>query len=140
LYQKLINFTALKKVAVILLFLVYGSASVGATVHLHYCMNELSGWSLASHEGEKCGKCGMKGPIKDGCCKDEQKHFKLNTDHQKADVAQFLNLLLAPAESFHNGFLAAPLYFKIAESFPITHAPPGCPALRLHVLYNVFLI
>ncbi len=130
----------MKKVAVILLFIIYGSASVGATVHLHYCMNELSGWSLASHEDQKCGKCGMKGNTKDGCCKDEQKHFKLSTDHQKADVAQSLNLLLAPAESFPNSFLPAPIYLKIAESFPITHAPPEYAKMRLHVLYNVFLI
>ncbi len=130
----------LKKVAVILLFLIYGSASVGATVHLHYCMNEFAGWSLASHEGEKCGKCGMKGSTKDGCCKDEQKHFKLSTDHQKADVAQFLNLLLAPAENFTGNYFSAPVYVNIAESFPVTHAPPDRSSQRLHVLYNVFLI
>jgi hypothetical protein len=103
-------------------------------------MNELSGWSLESHDGEQCGKCGMKGTSKDGCCKDEQKHFKLSTDHQKADVGQLLNLLLAPVENTHNNYFAAPLYIKIAENFPITHAPPEPSTRRLHALYNVFLI
>ena len=69
--------------------LIYGSATMGATVHLHYCMDELVGWSLWHSENEECGRCGMK-EDKTGCCKDEHKHFKLKADHQKAATAAFI--------------------------------------------------
>lgn len=82
----------------------------------------------------------MKAGTKDGCCKDEQKHFKLDTDHQKADVALLVKILLSPSETATTTYFSAPTYIKIAESFPITHAPPNRSTQRLHVLYNVFLI
>ncbi|RYE21732.1 MAG: hypothetical protein EOP51_14915 [Sphingobacteriales bacterium] len=138
---KAINFAMLKKIAIICLFLIYASASVGATVHLHYCMSEFTGWSFDSHEGEKCGKCGMKGTSKDnGCCSDEQKHFKLDTDHQQADVAKLLKLQLAPLELPLHPQTAPAAFLALAQTFPVTHAPPRPSSQRLHILYNVFRI
>lgn len=134
------NFVKVKKMAVILLFLIYGSATMGATAHLHFCMDEFVGWSLFQSKDGKCGKCGMEEKDKDGCCKDEHKHFKLKADHQKANVTQFLNIVTAPALSeplidcrFHS-------ILCINESYPTCHAPPDIDNERLHVLHCVFLI
>ncbi|MBC7874102.1 MAG: hypothetical protein H7Y01_08910 [Ferruginibacter sp.] len=130
----------MKKASVILLLFIYGSATMGATVHLHYCMNEFVGWSLFKDKDEKCGKCGMEEQDKEGCCNDEHKQFKLKVDHQKAGVAQFVNLLNSPVLpvavcdfNFHS-------YLNINERFPTCHAPPGISNLRLHVLHSTFLI
>jgi hypothetical protein len=49
----------MKKTAVILLLLIYGSATMGATVHMHYCMNEFVSWSLLHSKDDICGRCGM---------------------------------------------------------------------------------
>lgn len=130
----------MKKIAVILLLIIYSSATVGATAHLHYCMDEFVGWSLFHGKDNKCGKCGMEEKGKDGCCKDEHKHFKLKTDHQKAYVAQLINLVTTPAliESVIDFRLHSIL--NINESYPTCHAPPDIGNKKLHVLHCVFLI
>lgn len=120
--------------------LIYGSATMGATIHLHYCMDELVGWSLHHDEDEKCGKCGMDEKDNGGCCKDEHKHFKLKVDHQKAGVPTMLAVALAPA-------IVNPLpdfnfqpYIKATESYSLCHAPPDIGETNLHVLHCLFLI
>lgn len=129
----------MKKIVVILLLLIYGSATMGATIHMHYCMNEFVGWSLWHGEKEKeCGKCGMK-EKKGGCCKDEHKQVKLKTEHQKSATAQYIQFLDVPA-------LITPVAdfsFKVTPTslaFPVSNAPPKIPGERLYILHCVFLI
>jgi hypothetical protein len=129
-----------KKIAVILLLLIYGSATMGTTVHLHYCMDEFVGWSLFHSEDEKCGKCGMIEKDKEGgCCKDEHKHFKLKVDHQKAGIAQFIDLAtpILPVPITDCDFQSA---INVSESYPTSHAPPDIGKHRLHIVNCVFLI
>jgi hypothetical protein len=128
-----------KKIVVILLLLIYGSATMGATIHMHYCMNEFVGWSLWHGEKEKeCGKCGMK-EKKGGCCKDEHKQVQLKTEHQKSATAQYIQFLDVPA-------LITPVAdfsFKVTPTslaFPVSNAPPKIPRERLYILHCVFLI
>jgi hypothetical protein len=128
-----------KKTAVILLLFIYGSATMGATIHLHYCMNSFVGWSLwHSNKGNECGKCGMK--EKTGrCCKDEHKQVKLTTEHQKSPVVQSLQLLEAPV------FVTpvSEFTFKTTteiQTLPVSHAPPKISKQRLYILHCIFLI
>ena len=122
-----------------MLLLIYGSATMGATIHMHYCMNELVGWSLWHGEKDKeCGKCGMK-EKKGGCCKDEHKQVKLKTEHQKSATEQYIQFLDVPA-------LTTPVTdsnFEIKPAsltFPVSTAPPKIPRERLYILHCVFLI
>jgi len=128
-----------KKIVVILLLLIYGSATMGATIHMHYCMNELVGWSLWHGERDKeCGKCGMK-EKKGGCCKDEHKQVKLKTEHQKSVTAQYVQFLDVPALTTP----VADFSFEIKPAslaFPVSNAPPKIPRERLYILHCVFLI
>jgi hypothetical protein len=78
----------MKKGIVILLLLIYSVSTIGATINMHYCMNQFAGWSLTSEKKEKCAKCGMRNT---GCCKDEKKQIKLTLDQQKSS----LNLAIA---------------------------------------------
>ena len=130
----------MKKTVVILLLLIYGTATMGATVHLHYCMDEFVGWSLFPNKDGTCGKCGMEEKDKEGCCKDEHRHLKLKVDQQKSNVPQFKTFITAP-------ILFAPIvdfdihsYLNITENYPTCHAPPGMPKEGLHILHCVFLI
>ena len=129
----------MKKIVVILLLLIYGSATMGATIHMHYCMNELVGWSLWHGEKDKeCGKCGMK-EKKGGCCKDEHKQVKLKTEHQKSATAQYIQFLDVPALTTP----VADFSFEIKPAslaFPVSNAPPKIPRERLYILHCVFLI
>ena len=112
---------------------------MGATIHMHFCMNEFVGSSLWHGEKDKkCSKCGMK-EKKGGCCKDEHKQVKLKTEHQKSATAQYIQFLDVPA-------LLSPfadLSFKgtsISLDFPVSNAPPKIPRERLRILNCVFLI
>ena len=119
------------------MLLTYGFATMGATIHMHYCMNEFVGWSLWHGEKDKkCGKCGMK-EKKGGCCKDEHKQIKLKTDHQKSAVAQYFQLvespaLVTPIADF--SFIAT----SVSLNFPVSNAPPKIPRERLYILHCVF--
>ena len=79
----------MKKILVSILAVFYLTSVVGATVHLHFCMDKLINWSLLKRDGDKCDKCGMK---KDGgCCKDEHKFVKNNVDQNTTESAiQFM--------------------------------------------------
>ncbi|MEO5945415.1 MAG: hypothetical protein ABIP79_01260 [Chitinophagaceae bacterium] len=130
----------MKKAIVIFLLLVYGFTSMGATVYVHYCMDEFAGWSLFNGKDEKCGKCGMEEKDKKGCCKEENKQFKLKVDQQKDESAQLVNLgasqeLTVPVFEINS-------YSSIYNSkdFPLSHAPPGIGRNKLHVLHCIFLI
>ena len=113
---------------------------MGATAHLHYCMNEFVGWSLVKAKDDKCGKCGMVERDKEGCCKDEHQHFKLKVDHQKADVVQFINPDATPALSVSIINFSSQFLLNNAIACPTCHAPPDIHRDRLHVFHCVFLI
>ena len=130
----------MKKTVVILLLLIYSSAMMGATVHLHYCMNEFAGWSLLPGGDDTCGKCGMEEKDQEGCCKDERKQLKLKTDHQKAEASAFLTILPAPAITTPFSDFNFQPFFKITERYSTCHAPPDIGDVKLHVLHCVFLI
>ncbi|HEY4206556.1 MAG TPA: hypothetical protein VGM31_07085, partial [Puia sp.] len=80
----------MKKVLVTILAFLYLSTSMGATVHLHYCMGKLVGWGLLDNGGKACLSCGMlKQAAGDGCmvamkgcCHDEQKLIKNEKDQK----------------------------------------------------------
>ena len=129
----------MKKIAVVLLLLVYAGATTGATIHLHYCMNQFVGSSLwHSGKDSKCGKCGMKDK-KGGCCKDEHKQAKLTAEHQKTTPAQqfqlFENAGLVPGNDI-GSFTA----IKRSSILPATHAPLIIAKERRYLLHGVFLI
>ncbi len=129
----------MKKTVVLLLMLIYGSATMGATVHLHYCMNEFVGWSLLPGADDTCGKCGMEEKDQEGCCKDEHKQLKLKTDHQKAGVSAFF-MVLAPAITTPVPDFNFQPFLQITARYSHCHAPPDLGDIKLHVLHCVFLI
>ena len=119
--------------------LIYGSATMGATIHKHYCMNELGGWSLWHSEKEECGKCGMK-EDKTGCCKDEHQHFKLKADQHKAAGADLVKFNIAPAIATPIPDVSFQVCATVIENYSPSHSPPGVDNTRLHIFHCVFLI
>src|SRR5664279_5304158 len=80
----------MKKVLTTILAFVYLSTSMGATIHLHYCMGKLASWGLINHESKHCAQCGMvkqkSSPqgmtAKMDCCRDEHKQIKTDKDQK----------------------------------------------------------
>jgi hypothetical protein len=125
-----------KKVFALILSIVYLSSSVGATVHLHYCMDKLVNWSL-NDEGSKCKNCGME---KDGnCCKDEQKFVKNNLDQ---GVAGAIQLFQSPAIDTHFSLIniVDNYSYSFIDEYPISHSPPNDNGIDILIYNCVFRI
>jgi hypothetical protein len=128
----------MKKTLVSILAIFYLSSSVGATIHLHYCMDKLINWSLLKGVGDKCDKCGME---KDGgCCKDEDKFIKNNADQNIAESVVQSMQVLSTAALFAFINASENYYSSLIERHPICHAPPLISAGEIYILNCVFRI
>jgi hypothetical protein len=123
----------MKKFVASILAVLYLSTSLGATIHLHYCMGKLVSMGLVNHDSRNCDYCGMPKyssyqnfqVVKNNCCKDEQHQLKADRD-QKLVQAELQFLKLFPdATAVH--FQPTPVFqfSNIAIANPATHAPPG---------------
>lgn len=131
----------MKKFVAVILALIYLTASTGATVHMHYCMDKLVDWGLGHNDSDTCSNCGMKTEdSKKGCCKDEHKQVKLQNDQKVADIS--INLMQLPV-------LVVPVPFSsytfelpasIAQAFPVSHAPPVYSDQAVYLRNCVFRI
>src|SRR6187200_29117 len=125
----------MKKILVSIFAAFYLASSVGATVHLHYCMDKFINWSLLNG-GDKCNKCGME---KDGgCCKDENKFVKNNIDQKVAEPA--VQLIQMAAVAAPNAFIySSEHYFSSSiQEYPISNAPPRSNGVGIYILNSVF--
>ncbi len=132
----------MKKLLVAILALVYISTSIGATVHVHYCMGKLAEWGLGHKETTSCGKCGMKQSQKkdNGCCKDENKFIKNNADQKGGEAVFQMPQLLAIALPVTIFELPVADISAVTEENPISHAPPQDSGVAVYIRNCFFLI
>jgi hypothetical protein len=131
----------MKKFIVTILAFLYLAATAGATIHFHYCMDELVNAGLWHSDDKKCSRCGMEKSHENnnGCCKDEHKQVKLETDHKGVPAYQ----LTEPGSAA----LPVPL-FEIADiNLPtvtgrnsLSHAPPRRDEIAVYIRNCVFRI
>jgi len=132
----------MKKFITAILAILYLGTSSGATIHMHYCMGKLADWGLGHNKSKTCGECGMeKSDEKDnGCCKDEHKFVKNDTDQKIAEAGfQMMQLISAalPVSFFeiHGNNISS-----LTEENPISHAPPRSGGVAVYIRNCTFLI
>jgi hypothetical protein len=132
----------MKKVVVAILALVYISTSTGAMLHMHFCMGKLADWGLGQNKSKTCGGCGMeKSEEKDnGCCKDEHKFFKNDTDQKTVESGFQLIQLLSMALPVSFIDILSNDFSSVTEENPIRHAPPRSSGVAVYIRNCVFLI
>ncbi len=132
----------MKKFLLTILAFVYITTSSGAMFHMHYCMGQLADWGLGHNQSKTCSKCGMaKSDEKDnGCCKDENKFLKNDSD-QKAAEAGF-QLIQLFGESLPITFIeiSARDFSIVTVENLISHAPPRSGGVAVYIRNGVFLI
>ena len=141
----------MKKFLATILSFIYVTTSVGATVHLHYCMNQLVEWGLGNKNSNAkiCSFCGMARSNTDqhcekenkGCCKDEQRFVKLEND-QKISDASFKFSQISP-NTITPGFSLDCCFEYIAaltKEFPVINGPPQTGNVSLFVRNCIFRI
>lgn len=115
----------------------YSTATIGATIHLHYCMNKLSSWSWEKKDNKKCGKCGMSTK---GCCKEEAKQIKLDTEQQKTETSTLSPLhWTIVSETYSYNVVPTCIDTQIGSQY-LSKPPPPISKYGLQVLYSNFRI
>lgn len=133
----------MKKFIVSILAIFYLSTSMGATIHLHYCMGKLVDWGLGQTSSSKCSNCGMEkshNSMDQGCCKDEFKQIKNDKDQKLTDnFAQFSKIVneVAPI-SFLSYSISLPVVSY--KDTPNSNAPPRSSTTSLNIINCVFRI
>ena len=113
----------MKKLFASILLLVYFTASTGFVVSIRYCMNKVDSVELGDTSSDKCGKCGMHVEDSGGCCKDDVKMVKLQTDQAFAKItAPDFSFYLLP-QTFSESTLFT-RYHTTEERHPLDHGPP----------------
>ena len=126
----------MKKILISILAIFYLASSVGATVHLHYCMDKFIDWSLLKGSGDKCDKCGME---KDGgCCKEENKFVKNNIDQKARESAIQLIQMAAVAMPAPSIFTSGYHLNSLIQENDLSHAPPRNTGVGIYILNSVF--
>lgn len=111
----------MKKILATIVVLVYLTVSTGFIVCVHYCMDRFNSAELGNTEKDKCNKCGMHKA--DGCCRDEVKVVKLQTDHLAAQVLS-PDLSTPEIEEVQAHYLVLPFRNYTGTSYSVAHSPP----------------
>jgi len=129
----------MKKLIVSILLIVYFVSSTGATVQLHYCMDQLVSWDISAKMKNKCSNCGMEKKGHGGCCKDESKFVKNDFDQKVTEsmIAGIQFVSSAPV-AFIN--ISENCSSSLSEKYPIIHAPPLISGVDILIRNCVFRI
>ena len=121
----------MKRIIASILAVLYLSTSMGATVHLHYCMGRLVAWGLMDKESKDCISCGMAKDVAmkgcsvgmKNCCHDEHKHIQ--GDRAQKPAQSFVEwkgtpaLVALPFTGWNE-----PVVFAPAIARPVANGPP----------------
>jgi hypothetical protein len=138
----------MKKILATILAFVYLSSSMGATIHLHYCMGKLASWGLIDHENKNCVQCGMVKKTltpqcmaaKMGCCKDEHKQIKTDKDQKLFPSEFFKYNNLSNAIALNEPAIESIKAFSISIEYPNSNAPPLFDKLPRFIVFRNFRI
>jgi hypothetical protein len=128
----------MKKVFAFILAIFYLTSTIGANVHLHYCMDKLINWGVVNSESVKCENCGME---KDGgCCKDELRFVKNNSDQTIVGTSSQLSqplIIDVPLTCTH---LSEKYFSSIIEKYTFQHPSPGDSRVDILIRNCIFRI
>lgn len=116
--------------------MLYSFTVSGASVHIHYCMDEFSGLAI-SLSGEKtslCGLCGMEEKESGDCCNEEIQKIETDKDQlKKSNDYSFKQVLENQKQSgfTYNSFLQS----SVSENYPVSNAPPSEAEISLNILH-----
>ncbi|MHA4807516.1 HYC_CC_PP family protein [Flavitalea flava] len=129
----------MKKFLAILLIMVYGTASSGATIHLHYCMGKFACFGLSAEKKETCYQCGMNKGNND-CCKDVKKTFKTLKDYNSPGFSFNLAKQASPVLQTDWAFIRQDLYSSNDRLTIFANGPPESIPIPLYTRFCNFRI
>ena len=129
----------MKKILSTITVFFYLAMSCGIMINLHYCMGRVQSVDFYAAEKKTCGKCGMPLDKSHGCCKDEVKIFKLQSDQNKASASYSIKNIDLPA-IVPSDFIAASFYNIDKSLHYYDHSPPLLAEQGIYLQNCVFRI
>jgi hypothetical protein len=137
-----------KKFLSAILAFVYLSSSMGATVHLHYCMGKLISWGLIDENSKNCGFCGMLKTIpstndeisSNACCTDDHKQIKTDKDQKITSLELEISRISPNSSAVISTFQYDFHIFSFALDHPRANAPPVFSFVPVYILNCVYRI
>ena len=122
----------MKKIAAILLILVYSMSTFGVTLKEFYCCGKLKSVSIAIADIEK-SKCNKASDKEEGCCKTKYQYFKVKDNHlTTANVT-------APLKYNTDLYFVTPPQHSISFNTQVTNANNPCHAPPLHQAVPLYI-
>jgi hypothetical protein len=131
----------MRKLITTILAFFYLFSATGINVHMHYCMDKLTGWGVANSDSAVCAFCGMEKTEKDGgCCKDESRLVKSTGDQQVTEAS--IQLMQAASEALPALIIEFSTinYTSISRDNSYVHTPPRSAGVAVYIRNCVFLI
>jgi hypothetical protein len=115
-----------KKVMTAILALCYLVFTSGFTLNVHYCMGKIDSIQIGASHAKVCGKCGMHTEDSKGCCKDETTIYKIEDNHNIAQVSyNYVKPFSALAITFSEfQFTSVSSLKEVIPQFADTSPPP----------------
>lgn len=132
----------MRKIFTSILAVIYLASSTGTALHFHYCMGKLANWGLSGDQSELCPSCGMEKGEADrkGCCKDEHKFIKNNSDQKISNnVFSFLKSVVINNPSIPVNPSDLTFYSTPTKIIP-SKSPPGIYCKHIYILNCTYLI
>jgi hypothetical protein len=130
----------MKRIVASILLLIYFAVSTGLIISTHYCMGELDSTEIGYVASDTCGRCGMETDEANGCCHDEFKVVKLDTDQLVAKILQANFNLSLVLHTNQTDYLLSPFRDLISEDELIAHSPPLLSEQDTYLQNRVFRI
>ncbi len=130
----------MKKFFAIIIAFAYLTASSGAIVNLHYCMDKLISGDFSEKQKGMCSNCGMHKKEQKGCCRDEYKILQIDKDQKATESSyQFFKIF---SDATAVVFAELPLTYPSALIIenPTVNSPPPLSGIPIFILNCNFRI
>ena len=130
----------MKKFFAIILALSYLTASSGAIVNLHYCMDKLISWDFSQKHRSMCNNCGMEKKDHKGCCRDEHKILHIDKDQKATQTSYEFSKIFSDVATVP--FAGLPLAYPLSVVLenPASNSPPPLSGPPIFILNCNFRI
>lgn len=128
----------MKKIVVILLMLIYGVSSPGATLYVHYCCGKIDKIDFTGSKKENCpfqNKISQK-----GCCDNKEVELKIKSDYKaETEVKAFFKVYDVTINSFAAVYSLNAVNSKRSLYFTNV-SPPLSASIPLYISNCIFRI
>jgi hypothetical protein len=134
----LLSLFHMKRIVACFTVVVYLAFACGVMVNYHFCMDRYTTFGLYQPAGNSCHVCGMH-TKKKGCCHDEVKIIRIQSDYQATSLSWSLKNVPLP-QTINSASFSENLLRQTSVVNKIDHSPPFLNIQDIYLQDRVFRI